>query len=580
MNFKKLGSLAMSLILSLALASLVGCGSLVNTASDADPQDAPVSKLVNPLHPGDEYAGIEIFHATQDEPKYTPDNKGYLYDKDGWVYIHIEGSPAERGFQHGWLLADYIQQTIDLNSNKIMATQGVEWSYLKENALRMWSDKINPEYISELEGIVAGAKDRGATFDYGDLITWNGLEEITGYWLPNHINEYYQSLPADQGMINQTTGSGILPVPVDETDDTIAAAGATVDETSAVTTPAAASVLANTPVNNLANTPTAATNDTGAAEHCSAFIATGSYTTDGTIVLAHNTFTTFEDANFGNINIDITPDTGQHFAMQSSPGFIHSLSDIYTTETLLISETTIGGFSSYVEGGIPEFNRIRQAAQYATTLDDFANALAYGNNGGYANTWLVGQLSNNEIMQFELGLKFYNIEKSLDGAYAGFNAPLDARIRNMETQDSGFADIRRHQGARQVRIPQLLELNKGKIDTEVAKTLIADHYDVYLEKINPSSRTVCSHYELDKREYESDPTRPLPYQPRGAVDGTIVSSANAKSFTIIGRWGSSCGKAFDSTGFFKKHPQFNYLQPYIFDRASQPWTELTAIPST
>jgi len=32
--------------------------------------------------------------------------KGYRYNIQGWIYLHIEGEPYERGYQHGYLLAD------------------------------------------------------------------------------------------------------------------------------------------------------------------------------------------------------------------------------------------------------------------------------------------------------------------------------------------------------------------------------------------------------------------------------------------------------------------------------------------
>ena len=35
--------------------------------------------------------------------------KGFRYEKNGWIYVHIEGQPYERGFQHGYLLAKEIQ---------------------------------------------------------------------------------------------------------------------------------------------------------------------------------------------------------------------------------------------------------------------------------------------------------------------------------------------------------------------------------------------------------------------------------------------------------------------------------------
>jgi hypothetical protein len=232
-----------------------------------------------------------------------------------------------------------------------------------------------------------------------------------------------------------------------------------------------------------------------------------------------------------------------------------------------------GGFKAYDEKGIPEFVRIRKAAQYADNMDLFVNIMWDGNNGGYANTWLVGDNKTNEIMRFELGLKFYKVDKSTNGAFAGFNAPLDPRIRNFECSNSGFADIRRHQGARQVRIPQLLEQYKGKIDMESAMKILSDHYDVYLNKINPCSRTVCSHYELDAREFMSQSDRPVPFTPRGAVDGVVCTGASAANLAFWGRFGSSCGMGFDAKEFLQLHPQFEYLKDFLKDRPSQPWTE-------
>jgi len=38
--------------------------------------------------------------------------KANRHEKAGWVYVHIEGTPQERGFQHGYLLAREIAQGI------------------------------------------------------------------------------------------------------------------------------------------------------------------------------------------------------------------------------------------------------------------------------------------------------------------------------------------------------------------------------------------------------------------------------------------------------------------------------------
>ena len=34
--------------------------------------------------------------------------KAYRFQKGGWTYVHLQGSPSEIGFQHGYLLAPEI----------------------------------------------------------------------------------------------------------------------------------------------------------------------------------------------------------------------------------------------------------------------------------------------------------------------------------------------------------------------------------------------------------------------------------------------------------------------------------------
>jgi hypothetical protein len=143
--------------------------------------------------------------------------------------------------------------------------------------------------------------------------------------------------------------------------------------------------------------------------------------------------------------------------------------------------------------------------------------------------------------------------------------------------NSGYDDIRRHQGARRVRLEQLMREHKGAIDENVAKQIIADHYDVYLNKINLCSRTVCSHYELDDRAFMSQADRPKPYAPRGAVDGKVITSNLARELKFMGIWGSSCGTPFYKDDFCERNLQWESLKPYLHDRISQPWTTFSLL---
>ena len=210
--------------------------------------------------------------------------------------------------------------------------------------------------------------------------------------------------------------------------------------------------------------------------------------------------------------------------------------------------------------------------QYGETLDDYEKMLLDGNSGDYANSWLFGDTKRNEIMRIELGLRFHNTERTKNGYFIGFNAPYDPRIRNLECVNTGIDDLRRHQGARKVRLEDLMDEYKGKLNIDIAQKIIGDHYDVYLNKENPCSRTCCSHYELDAREYMSDPSRPKPFQPRGSLDGNVIDSNMAKKMSFSLRWGNSCGIPFIKDKFCDENRVWDYLRPYLHDRPQQPWT--------
>ena len=53
-------------------------------------------------------------------------------------------------------------------------------------------------------------------------------------------------------------------------------------------------------------------------DHCSAFIATGSATRDGKVVMAHNSWETFEQGQFFNLILDLEPSDGHRILMQRS----------------------------------------------------------------------------------------------------------------------------------------------------------------------------------------------------------------------------------------------------------------------
>src|SRR5438034_366399 len=73
-----------------------------------------------------------------------------------------------------------------------------------------------------------------------------------------------------------------------------------------------------------------------------------------------------------------------------------------------------------------------------------------GNNGGYANAWLLGDVNRKEIARLELGLEHVGYEKRRDGYFVGSNVAEDRKILKLETARSD-TDIRGSSVARRVR---------------------------------------------------------------------------------------------------------------------------------
>jgi hypothetical protein len=196
------------------------------------------------------------------------------------------------------------------------------------------------------------------------------------------------------------------------------------------------------------------------------------------------------------------------------------------------------------------------------------------NDGGYANIWLIGDIKTGEIANYQQGLIYQNLEKKSDGWFYGDNAPSDPRIRFVESTDTGYNDIRQQTGARRVRWPQLLAQHEGSIDAEIGQVMLGDTFDPYLGYINPSSRTISSHYDEDPMEFVSDPNAVwnIPFYPAGSVDGKVTTAAMAEEMSMWGRFGRADGAPFNAAEFLRLHPQWAWQEGYLPDMPHQPWT--------
>src|SRR5512133_1552919 len=443
---------------------------------------------------------------SQPDSRLTAEQKSWLakatrHERDGWIYLHIEGKPLERGFQHGYLLAKEIKEALTEMDRVWNYQTAMDWQWLVRRSALMFNQYIDSENMEEMQGIADGMKAAGQTTSRDEIVAYNASTEFMGYWWP----------------LVKDTISPNSPDPKKES--------------------------------------------------CSSFIATGSMTTDGRIVLGHNTMSSFYYP-LCNVILDILPEKGYRILMQSVAGLIHSETDFFITSAGLVgSETTIGGFFPFEEHGIPEFARMRHATQYASTIDEWCEIMKKGNNGGYANAWLIGDINTNEIARLELGLKYIGFERKKDGFFVGSNVAEDLKILRFETKGDE-QDIRTSSVARRVRWKQLMKINAGNINLELAEKMEGDHFDSYLNSVTPGIRTLCSHPDLDADIYGVD----IPFAPWGTLDGKVVDSKMAREMSFVARWGSACGTPFSARAYLEKHPQFDWMEGLVKDRPAQPWS--------
>jgi hypothetical protein len=307
----------------------------------------------------------------------------------------------------------------------------------------------------------------------------------------------------------------------------------------------------------------------GAPDRCSAFVAVGSMTRDGRVVIGHNNWSGYLEGARWNIIFSIRPKTGHRILMDGYPGFIHSGDDFGVTSAgLAITETTISGFHGFDPQGVPEFVRARQAMQYASSVDEFAELMKKGNNGGYANAWLVADVRRNEIGRLELGLKHVTWEKKRDGYFAGANFPINPKLAAEET-DFDLKNAGLSANARRERWEQLMKQWEGRVNLAAGKRFLADHHDAFAgNPDSPNERTLCGHNEVSERGM---PPWQEPFAPAGAVQAKIADATMIERMQFEAVMGHPCGMPFKASEHLRKYPQFGWMKDHLRDLPAPGW---------
>jgi hypothetical protein len=355
---------------------------------------------------------------------------GYRYPQAGWIVLHIEGEPYERGYQHGRLLAAEIAAYTRCFAQTLNHKAPAEtWRHMRSLINALFLRKFDKEQLEEMKGIADGASAAGARFDGRPI----DLVDVVG------LNCWSEIDTLDEA--NAATPTGLE--------------GAKWKD------------------------PQPAARGKKAGEHCSAFAATGPATADGKVVFGHVNMYTLYPSNFLNVWIDLKPARGHRFVMCSFPGGIQSGMDYYINAAgILINETTIAQTRLDV-GGMTCASRIRKAIQYASTIDQAVDYLVKDGNGLYTNEWLLADINTNEIAMLELGTQKYKLWRSSKGEWFGGTPgfywgcnnvkDLDVRLETVPSAKGRPAEVVFRPTPRDLAWVKAYDKHKGKIGVEFAK---------------------------------------------------------------------------------------------------------------
>ena len=349
----------------------------------------------------------------------------YRYPAAGWIYLHIEGEPYERGYQHGHLMSREIPQYLE----RCAAVLGSKdhWDDYRTTANALFLRGFDRELLEEMRGIADGASDAGAR------------------WKDRRVDL------VDIVVANTTVEMGELA-------------------SAAAATPTGLEGL------SLDVPPYSDPRRNSAKDHCSAFAATGPATRDGKMVIGHVTWWPLTLAEQTNVMLDIKPAMGHRVLLQSYPGGIESGTDWYQNDSgVVLTETTIDQ-TPFNPGGTPIAFRARMAIQYSNNIDDVVRILSAQNNGLYTNEWIMGDAKTNEIAIFDLGTNHTKLWRSsknewfgnTPGFYWGDNNAKDLDVR-LETYPDPRGDpdfIPYVPSRRDMAWQQIYNQYRGQIDEQ------------------------------------------------------------------------------------------------------------------
>ena len=361
--------------------------------------------------------------------------KAFRFTDRGWIFLHIEGKPYTRGYQHGYLMANeaaaYMEKLAVLQNT---ANPGQGWTQLRLLTDALMLRQYEEEYLLEMRGMADGMNARKVIMKHK-----TGPIELLDVVVANSAIDLGQMDSALTRTATPLSGRDFPPAGEEQVPDRL--------------------------------------------HKCSSLLANRSATVNGDLVFFQMfMWNGYTGVNF-NVICDMVPASGQRLVYQTFPCGIHSGTDFYLNDAgIMIGETTVQQ-TPFDSTGIPQSNRIRKAAQYSASVDDVVRILHTRNNGLYTNDWLIGDARTNEIAIMLQGTKKYKLWRGRNREFPGgttdfywaVNNAKDPEVRKEyipDPQNSPF-DLNFSPSNRDISMFKFFKENQGRIDAQKAIGLMA-----------------------------------------------------------------------------------------------------------
>src|SRR5260370_29039154 len=93
------------------------------------------------------------------KPSITEDDRlkgSYRFERNGWIYVHLEGAPEQIGYQHGKLLARETEDLLRALKPFLQHETTLAWVFYRKAAREILWPKIDSEFQREINGLVKG----------------------------------------------------------------------------------------------------------------------------------------------------------------------------------------------------------------------------------------------------------------------------------------------------------------------------------------------------------------------------------------------------------------------------------------